>query len=381
LQSERATKAIPGHSQIIHSMKQTFRFIPLIFTLFVMSCNNKSSNHQEQKQVQVSDYVTKLDSLIQTTSPRTFNGVILITQNGETKYSKAYGYAHFKDKTPISLQDNFRIQSNSKQVTAVLLLKVVENGKIDLKSSIKKYLPDFKQTWADTVTVHQLLNMSSGIKSIDQPLMFKPGTAYKYSNPAYGLLGKIIESVTSKTYIELANNLFNSLGMTQTYCYEIGNTHQGLINGYEVSGKEFKLVDFNARGITKESWKAFIPAGGIISNAQDLNTWDTKLHQGKILTPESYQLMINYNNTGQHDAFGNEKIGYGYGLRIYDKKPLKKHIGHAGRGIGFASIKFYVPEKDLDVIVLENVYNEDTSIVYHFEKEIRRIVLNSSLVK
>jgi len=374
---------MPGHSQIIHSMKQIFRFIPLIFTLFILSCNNKNSNPQEQEQaqLQVNDYAPKLDSLIQTTRPRTFNGVILITQNGETKYSKAYGHAHFKDRTPISLKDNFRIQSNSKQVTAVLLLKEVENGKIDLKSTIRKYLPDFKQTWADTVTVHQLLNMSSGIRSIDKPLLFEPGTAYKYSNAAYGLLGSIIERVTGKTYIELANNLFKSLAMTNTYCYEIGKTNQGLISGYEVASDQFKLVDFNARGITQEGWKAFIPAGGIISNAQDLNIWDTKLHTGKILKPTSYQLMINYNNTGQHDAFGDEKIGYGYGLRIYDKKPLKKHIGHAGRGIGFASIKFYVPEKNLDVIVLENVYNEDASIVYHFEKEIRKIVLNSSLVK
>ncbi|MEL6696560.1 MAG: hypothetical protein AAFP89_09960 [Bacteroidota bacterium] len=56
-------------------------------------------------------------------------------------------------------------------------------------------------------------------------------------------------------------------------------------------------------------------------------------------------------------------------------------IGHAGRGLGFASIKFYIPEKDLDVIVLENVYNDDPSIIYHFEKKIRKLVLSSHLVK
>lgn len=353
-------------------MKQLFNFLTLILFAFFFSCN--------QKEQQKEDYSTKIDSLIQTTSPRSFNGVILITQNGKTKYSKAYGYSNFEDKTPISIKDNFRIQSNSKQVSAVLILKEVENGKIDLSSPIRKYLPDLRQTWADTVTVHQLLNMSSGIIALDKPLIFEPGTNYKYSNPAYGLLGRIIENVTGKKYIEIANNLFKQLEMSNSYCYEIGKPNNGLINGYWVSNDEFDFLDFNSLGFTEETWTDFIPAGGIISNLHDLNVWDTKLHNGEILKPETYKLMTNYSITGQHDAFGNEKIGYGYGLRIYDKKPIK-HIGHAGRGIGFASIKFYVPEKDVDVIVLENVYNEDVSIIYHFEKEIREIVLNSNLVK
>jgi len=50
-----------------------------------------------------------------------------------------------------------------------------------------------------------------------------------------------------------------------------------------------------------------------------------------------------------------------------------KYIGHAGRGIGFVSLKFYVPARELDVIILENVYSRDNDIVYHFEKNIRKI--------
>lgn len=318
--------------------------------------------------------------MIETTNPRIFNGVILITQNGETKYSKAYGYSNFEMKTPITTKDNFRIQSNSKQVTAVLILKEFENGKIDLKSPIREYLPNIKQTWADTVTVHHLLNMSSGIIALDKSLIFEPGTDYAYSNPAYGLLGRIIENVTGKKYTEVANNLFKQLEMHNSYCYEINKPTKGLINGYRVSNDDFSSVEFNSLGFTEEEWIDFIPGGGIISNLYDLNAWDTKLHNGEILTPDTYKLMISYSIKGQHDAFGNEKIGYGYGLRVYNKKPIK-HIGHSGRGIGFASIKFYVPEKDLDVIVLENVYNEDVDIIYHFEKEIRKIVLNSNLIK
>lgn len=108
--------------------------------------------------------------------------MVLITKKGETKYLKEYGYSNFENKTPISIKDKYRIMSNSKQVTAVLILKEVEKGNIDLQSSINQYLPDLKQSWADEITIHQLLNMSSGIKEIDKPLLFEPGKGYRYSN-------------------------------------------------------------------------------------------------------------------------------------------------------------------------------------------------------
>ena len=191
------------------------------------------------------------------------------------------------------MEDNFRIQSNSKQITAVLILKEVENGKIELKNTIREYLPESKQTWADKVTVHQLLNMSSGITGLDSPLIFKPGTNYRYSNPAYSLLGKILEKVTGETYVNLANNLFAELKMNNTYCYEMGMTpnHNMLVNGYLISNNEPELVDFYSieRGRTKEEWDNFVPAGGIVSNLKDLNTWDVNFHNGKIVKPETYK--------------------------------------------------------------------------------------------
>jgi len=275
----------------------------------------------------------------------------------------------------------FRIQSNSKQVTAVIALREVEKGNLDLNSAISYIsLPSFDQTWADSVTIHQLLKMSAGIKGLYEPLLFQPGTDYLYSNVAYGLLGSIIESTTKRNFTQVANELFMELGMNNTFCYEFDKPENRPINGYLVNQKGYKLDDFYARGITRDGWKSFIPAGGIISNAKDLNRWYQLLHNGKILQKKSYDQMIHYSTRGQHDAFGEKKIGYGYGLRIDDSTP-QKIVGHAGRGIGFANIKFYIPSSDANVIVLENVYHEDPNIIYHFEKEIRKIVMNSSLLE
>jgi D-alanyl-D-alanine carboxypeptidase len=352
-------------------MKQLVKHVPFTFLLLLICLNCLGQ--------QKDDYSAKLDSLLQTTTPRKFNGVILITKKGNTKYARAFGYSNIENKIPLTIKDNFRIQSNSKQVTAVLILKVVEKGKIDLHSPIKKYLPNLQQTWADTVTVHQLLNMSSGIVALDKPVRFIPGTGFYYSNPAYGLLGKILENVEGERYPKLVANLFKELGMHNSYCFEIGKTNM-LVNGYNQSKEGFKLVDFSKLGFTEESWANFIATGGIISNAGDLLTWDTKLHNGKLLKPALYELMINSKIPDLFKPLSDEQIAYGYGINIVDEKPAK-YFGHGGRGIGFTSMKFYVPQKKLNVIVLENVFSENVEVHYHFEKVIREIVFNSNLMK
>ena len=77
-----------------------------------------------------------------------------------------------------------------------------------------------------------------------------------------------------------------------------------------------------------------------------------------------------------------KNLKYGYGVNINENEPIT-YIGHRGRGMGFVNFKFYVPNKKLDVIILENVYHdhEDPKVVYHFETKIRDIVLRSNLVK
>lgn len=356
-------------------MKHIFKAIFFSFILLLFACKNENKNSNTKKEI-VDDYSTKLDSLIETKNPRKFNGVILITKNGKTVYSKAQGYSDFENKKTISLNDNFRIQSNSKQITAVLILKEVEKGTIHLESPIKKYLPNLKQDWVDKVTVHQLLNMSSGIVDLEKPLIFEAGKGYRYSNPAYALLGRILERSTGKSFTELVNEEFKTLGMKNSYAYNFKGLNNKLINGHWLENDEIIQVQFYSLGFfTKETWKDFIPAGGMISNVKDLSIWDTKLHNGKILSPKYYNKMIDPTNRGPHASFDNDTIGYAYGLRVHDKHP-KKHLGHGGRGLGFANIKIYIPDSDVNVIVLENIYclDDNSKYVYYYENEIRKLI-------
>lgn len=352
----------------------------LIVAIFAISCNLKNTDRSSKKEELVDDYSARIDSLIRTTRPHFFNGVILITKDSDIVYKREYGYSDFDNKKPISLEDKFRIFSNSKQITAVLILKEVEKGTIDLHQPIRNYLPNFKQAWAHSVTVHHLLNMSSGITTIEEPLAFKPGTEFHYSNPAYGLLGRIIENAKGKKYAEVANSLFVELGMKNTYAFEFGQSDSNLIAGHWIFENDFRIATFEEYNYTKESWEEMLPAGGMVSNAYDLNLWDKKLHNGGILKTETYNLMITSDIIDNTEIDNN--LRYGYGVNINENGPIK-YIGHRGRGMGFVNIKLYVPDKKLDVIVLENVYNdhEDPMVVYHFETKIRDIVLHSNLVR
>nr|WP_294779414.1 serine hydrolase domain-containing protein [uncultured Flavobacterium sp.] len=340
-----------------------FSKINFLFLILFISCNSSAQKKEA--------YQKSIDSIIQNTIPQ-FNGVVLISQNGKTVYSKAQGFANFETKKPLNLDSQFEIMSITRQITASLVLREVEKGKIDLHTPIKKYLPTLEQTWADTITVHQLLNHSHGITNLQKPLLFKPGTDFKYGNEGYPILGQILESVSKKTYNELANDLFKKLKMKNTFCYS-KDVDRNLVTGYLLNGINLKKAENNLISSYK------VPSGGLISTVNDLLIWNNNLHKGKILKPESYKLMTSYTIKNQHNFFGKEKEGYGYGLRIIEKEPIK-YFGHTGLGNGFSAVNLYFPESDVSLIVLENLMPEDSNLFYASEFKMKNILLKSDLL-
>ena len=115
------------------------------------------------------DIKKQIDSLISIKTKKPFNGVILISQKGKTKYSKLYGYSDIDKKEPLKQNDQFVIGSISKQFTAVLVLREFDKGNLDLFTPIHKYLPELTQSWADTVTIHHLLVHMHGISDLNKP--------------------------------------------------------------------------------------------------------------------------------------------------------------------------------------------------------------------
>lgn len=347
-------------------MKQLIKIISAITFLFMlMNCNSSKMIYD--------NYSQRIDSLIQTKHKGSFNGAILITKNGKPKYSKVYGFENFNTKIPLKLNDQFEIMSNTKQITAVLILKEVEKGNINPQTPIKKYLPFLTQSWADSVTVHQLLNHTHGIVDVEKPLLFKNGSDFKYGNLSNILLGKIIENSTKKTYSEVANELFKTLKMNETFCYS-KTEKRNLVSGHISKEDNFTVVENSF--IDDEN----LSADGVITTVNDLFIWNEALHNGKILSPKSYSLMTTESVKSQHDVFGKEKMGYGYNIRIAEENGIK-YFGHTGLGDGFSSLNIYFPKSDVSLIVLQNQMPDNGDLYYYYETAIKNIVLKSKIVK
>lgn len=316
----------------------------------------------------------QIDSVLRIKTPRTFNGVVLVSQNGKTLYGQALGWAKKENNTKLRMNSKFVLLSNSKQITAVLIMREKDNGTIDLQKNIKTYLPNLQKKWADSVTVHQLLNHTSGIVSLENPLASKAGSIFKYTDLNYILLGKIIEKVTKRSYSEVVNELFKTCGMDNSG-YPNLTFQKQLVHGFHISDTTEEVKSYL---IPKDR----IPAAGLVSTASDLALWNKKLHGGKLLKPESYKQMISYSTLSQHSVFGEKSIGYGFGIRINDKSEITEY-GHTGivPEQGFTSVNLYYPKTKTSVIVLENQCFDDLSISYFFESELRKIVLRSGILK
>lgn len=309
----------------------------------------------------------QIDCLISLKTTKPFNGIILISQKGKTKYSKLYGYSDIDKKEALKLNDQFVIGSISKQFTALLVLREFDKGNIDLFTPIHKYLPELTQTWADTVAVHHLLTHLHGISQLDKPTTFKVGTQYSYSQIGYDLLAKIVEKTSGKSFAELSENLFEECGMKNTFHPDI-KKYNNLVKGYtEIENGKIELET--------ETFQNYAAAGSFISTVNDLNIWNNLFYNGKLLKSKTMKLL----KTKQKGAVRNHPIfgmtEYGYGITIDTKENILQY-GQTGFAPGFISMNFYFPKTKTSVIVLENIAYEtdDLKKTFYYHTEILKII-------
>ncbi|MDQ3800571.1 MAG: beta-lactamase family protein, partial [Acidobacteriota bacterium] len=333
-----------------------------LLTLFIIALITATSALAQEN-------VQKIDGLLkQYHDYGQFNGSVLVAENGKVVYKKGFGMANMEWAIPNQPDTKFRIGSVTKQFTAALVLQLVEEGKIKLDGKITDYLTDYRKDTGEKVTIHQLLNHTSGIPSYTSrpdfqaevsrdpysvadfvkkfasgDLEFEPGSKFRYNNSGYFLLGAIIEQVTGKSYAQvLQERILDPLGMKDT--------------GYDLHAP---LIKNRARGYQKTpdgyvnaaylDMSLPYAAGSMYSTVEDLLKWDQSLYEDKILSAESKKLMF---TPGLGD--------YGYGLRITDEQFGKtgqktKIIGHGGGINGFNSLLTRAVEKRQTVIILDNV--------------------------
>lgn len=310
--------------------------IIIIIFLFFTSCQNS----EQIKKGNFTNLISEFNSILETNN---FNGVVLVTQDSTTIYSKAMGYSDIEKKTPMLIKDHFVIGSISKQITAVLILRAYERGEIGLENTIDHYLSEIKQPWSKDVTIHQLLTHTHGIIDFDEPLEFAQGSQFQHSQLGYELLARILEKVNGDTFEQLSTALFKHCGLNNTF-HPQSRTYQHLVKGYEEN--ETGVLEFTTRSLYN-----YVAAGSFISNAEDLNKWNRLLYSGKLVKQETLDLMKTKYATRIHPIF--ETVEYGYGLLFKDGEQ-DIQIGALGYAPGFVSASYYYPQTNMSLIVLQN---------------------------
>jgi len=295
---------------------------------------------------------------------------------GDTELFKGYGKADLELDVPTPDNAIYEIGSVTKQFTAAAILKLAEEGKIDLNADIRKYLgsdaefPDKKgyNTQGHIIPVIRLLDHTSGIKGYtelpsarplfvqdlprdslvslfsEHPFDFPPGEQMIYNNSAYFLAGLIIEKVSGETYSDyIEENFFKPLGMdNSSYCSNQA-IWKNRAHGYDTDAETGEMIH---KGYIVHS----VPyaAGSLCSTVRDLVKWNQALHKGGILSNSVYKEMI---TPGQLNDGTVLRYAKGLGLT---KVAGRKAIHHGGGINGFLSESLYFPEEDLTVVVLVN---------------------------
>lgn len=307
-----------------------------------------------------------------------FNGSVAVFKDSLKLYRNSNGYSDFKTKAKIDSSTIFAIGSVSKQFTAVLILLQAEQGKLNVNDKASKYLKEFQLKEYENITIHQLLNHTSGLNTFGGKLMFKSGSDFFYSNDGFNALGKIVETVTGKSFDENARELFLKAGMKHS---STGAVFKGsnFASAYLGSGKTFQEVPNMPERLAGKDIGT--PAGGVLSTTDDLHTWNNALYGGKILKPETLRQFVSQSAERRHQIFG--KMGYGYGIMLNIGQP--ESYFHSGYVKGSPSLNIYYPETKTSVIILSNTADEEKgkSTTFRPHTEIKKITdaLENSVLK
>lgn len=317
----------------------------------------------------VSATIQSLDSLAAAAveSGQTVGLALGVYRGGEPIVSKGYGLADVENGVPVTDSTVFRIGSVTKQFTAAAILGLEEEGKLSLDDDLTRFLPDYP-TGGRTITIHQLLNHTSGIKSYtglgqrwrkvqpldlsneellalfqDEPFDFEPGEGWAYNNSGYYLLGMIIEEVTGLGYDEyLEESFFGPLGLRDTsYCWERPIIPRRA-RGYQGSGDEIRNAD--PLSMTQPG-----AAGALCSSVRDLARWERALRMGEVISADSYRRMVTPVGIPWYAP-----RWYGYGLEVGELEG-KERVIHGGGIPGFNARLAHYPGEDLTIVTLSNL--------------------------
>lgn len=340
--------------------KRHFTFLLLLFSITITSYSQINK-----------EKIKKINSLFTSwNTPNHPGGAVLISQKGETIFSKAYGLASLEYHIQNTQNTRFNIGSLSKQFTAMGIVLLEEKNNLSFDDDIRKYIPELAP-YDKTITIRHLLHHTSGIRDLhgllglagwrpvdletnedvyrifknQKDLNFNPDDELSYSNTGYIFLAKIIEKVSGLTFEKwMEQNIFDPLGMKNTY---VETQHDRIVTDNATS---YYLRNEFKRAI--EYW-GYFGAGNMYSTTEDLNIWLQNFSTPKKEWASAFNKLLT--RTPLNNGF---QTSFGFGVRIEDYTG-KKVIQHGGSVGGFRAIARVFPEEQLHIVILSNYSRSD----------------------
>jgi serine beta-lactamase-like protein LACTB len=287
---------------------------------------------------------------------------IAIAADGKLVWSESCGFADVAERRPVTRTTQFRIGSVSKPLTAALVARLAQDGRLDVDADVREYVSDFPRD-RPRLTLGQLGGHLGGIRHyqgsealnrrhytsvtdslsifINDPLVAPPGESYHYSSYGFNLLGAAAEAASGMSYSEaLGGRVLQPLRMNAT---AVGDATRARTRFYEVTSARRAVsaprVDLSDR----------YPAGGVLSTAEDLVRFGIGITDPAFMTPASQTLLF----TTQRTRAG-EPTGYGFGFEV-GNSPIGPIAGHTGNVVGGTAFLLIHPQTRVVVALTTNI--------------------------
>ncbi len=306
---------------------------------------------------------------------------VLVIKDGQPVFRKGYGVTDLRTLQKIGPETNFRLASLTKQFTAMVVMLLVRDGKLQYDDYLTDVFPDFP-AYGKAITLRQLLDHTSGLVDYEDIMAkqyagiaddkipqirdagvldllkqqtrtkFTPGTRWEYSNSGYVLLAMVVQKKSGMSFGDfLRQRIFTPLGMTGTIAYEKGRdevTHRAY--GHTRTAAGWGETD-------QSSTSATLGDGGVYTSLNDLERWDRALVDHTLLSAKEMEPALTpaVTATGgplkQPDGSLAPLYGFGWFLDPYRGH---RRYAHYGETVGFRNAIQRFPDDHLTVIVLSN---------------------------
>ncbi len=317
-------------------------------------------------------FIKRMDSFYNEQRRRGWNGAVMVAYRGQPLYNRYFGYADYGKKTMINDETSFQLASTSKPFTAVSILMLQEQGKLNIYDDVRKHIPNFPYRG---ITIKNLLTHTSGMQdyihwansywSTDRDgymsnddllelmaekkpkMIFTPNTRFKYTNTNYAVLASIVEKVSGKPFAEfLKMNIFIPLRMYNTYVVDPREPMPAKASlNYKGGWNEYKFMYQD--GLYGDK--------GVFSTVKDMLKFDQALYTTALLSRNS--IFAAY--SPQNKMMKSPK-NYGLGWRMYIYPDREKIIYHNGLWHGNNSCYYRFIQDRFTIIVQCNKFTTRT---------------------